>query len=355
MARDGLAVRLLRPLPMVVALYAFVLCSALQVYVVVHHFGGADFQGTLWAPGHNIRHGLSPYPSAFGSMAGSPSVYLPPLIILIGVPFSLLPFAIGAVMFGVVLLACSAVALWLVGLRDWRCYATALLSVPVLGSAGYGNPTPLVLLTVAIAYRTRQAGRRSALAVAAAVIVKPFVIPLFAWLAPRRAAVGVTAFVVSVTGAWAAIDFDGLTRYPQLLSRLTTAQGSHGASVYALTLNLGAGRLIAVGCALAAAVVVLIAGRASFESAILASLLGPTIVWGGYYMLLFLVLAIRSPRYSWRWLIGLCYVPLMFNPGTTRPTWALLLAIAGAVFVTSPGFRRVSPAALPARSAPQVT
>ena len=96
MAREGLAVRLLRPLPMVVALYAFALFAALQVYVVVHHFGGADFRGTLWSPGHDIRNGLSPYPGPSSSMAGSPSVYLPPPILAIGVPFSFLPFAIGA-------------------------------------------------------------------------------------------------------------------------------------------------------------------------------------------------------------------------------------------------------------------
>lgn len=355
MAREGLAVRLLRPLPMVVALYAFALFAALQVYVVVHHFGGADFRGTLWSPGHDIRNGLSPYPGPSSSMAGSPSVYLPPPILAIGVPFSFLPFAIGAAIFGVVLFACSGLALWIVGLRDWRCYAAALLSVPILGSVGYGNPTPLVLLAVAIAYRTRQDGRRSALAIAAAVIVKPFVLPLFAWLAPRRAAFGAGVVAATVFGAWAVIGFDGLTRYPDLLNRLTDAQGGHGASVYALALNLGASSHIAVGCALAAAIVVLIAGRGSFESAIFASLLGSTIIWGGYYMLLFLVLAIRSPRFSWQWLIGLCYVPLMFNPGTTRPTWALLLAIAGAAYVTLPGLRRGSPVPLPVRSAPQVS
>jgi hypothetical protein len=288
-------------------------------------------------------------------MAGTPSVYLPPPILAIGVPFSFLPFAVAAVVFGIAQFACSAGALWIVGLRDWRCYAAALLSVPILGSVGYGNPTPLVLLALAVAYRTRQDAYRPALAVAAAVIVKPFAFPFFVWLAPRRAAVAVTAFATTVVAGWAAIGFEGFADYPKILDKLTAAQGSHGASIYALTLNLGAGRSIALGCALAAAILVLIAGRASFESAILASLLGPSIIWGWYYMLLFLVLAIRSPRFSWRWLVGLCYVPQMFDPGSTRPTWALVLAIAGAVFITYPGLRRVSAAPLSSRTVPQPT
>jgi hypothetical protein len=275
------------------------------------------------------------------------------VILAVGVPFSFLPFAVGAAVFGVVLMACSAIALWIVGLRDWRCYAATLLSVPILGSAGYGNPTPLVLLAVAIAYRTRRDSLHPALAIAAAVIVKPFALPLFAWLGVRRAGVALAVFVTVVVAGWASIGFDGFIRYPELLNNLTAAQGSHGASIYALTLGLGVDRHLAVGCALAAAVAVLIAGRASFESAILASLLGPTIIWGGYYMLLFVVLAIRSPRFSWRWLIGLCYVPQMFDPGAPRPTWAIALAIAGAFFVTLPGLRPISAATLSSRAAPQ--
>jgi hypothetical protein len=355
MRRERFATGLLRALPKVLALYALVLFAVLQVYVVLHHFGGADFRGTLWLPGHHVRSGLSPYPAPSSSMMGSPSVYLPPVILLVGVPFSFLPFGLGAAVLGVALMGCSAVALWIVGLRDWRCYAAALLSVPILGSAGYGNPTPLVLLAIAIAYRTRRDSLHPALAIAAAAMVKPFALPLFAWLGVRRAGIGLAFFATVVTAGWAVIGFHGFVRYPELLNNLTAAQGSHGASVYALTLGLGAGRLLAVGCSLAAAMAVLIAGRASFESAILASLLGPTIIWGGYYMLLFLVLAIRSPRFSWRWLIGLCYVPQMFDPGATRPTWAIALAIGGALFVTLPGLRRVSPAPLSSRAAPQLS
>lgn len=353
--RRGFAIGLLRALPRVLALYALVLFAALQVYVVIHHFGGADFRGTLWSPGHHVRAGVSPYPDPSGPMTGSPSVYLPPVILMIGVPFSFLPFGLSAIVFGVALMACVAYALSIVGLRDWRCYAVALLSVPILGSVGYGNPTPLVLLAVAIAYRAQGDSSRRAIAIAAAAIVKPFVIPLFAWLGLRRVGLGVAAFVVAAIAGWAVIGFDGFVRYPELLNNLTAAQGSHGASVYALAVGLGASSGLAVGCAVAAAIAVLIAGRASFEAAILASLLGPTIIWGGYYMLLFLVLAIRSPRFSWRWLVGLCYVPQMFDPGATRPTWAIALAIAGALFVTLPGLRRVSAAPLSPRTAPQLS
>jgi hypothetical protein len=73
--------------------------------------------------------------------------------------------------------------------------------------------------------------------------------------------------------------------------------------------------------------------RGSFGSAVLASLLASPIEWAGYFALLYLVVAIQSPRFSARWLIGLCYAPTLLYVGADRPVWTIVLGIAGAFYV----------------------
>src|SRR5438067_10192917 len=97
-----------------------------------------DFRGTLWDPAQLIRAGLSPYPGAHNPMTGAVSVYPPPLILTAGVPLTLLPYWVAAGLWTVVLVGCLVGALWLMGVRDWRCYLVALLSEPFLSNLGLG-------------------------------------------------------------------------------------------------------------------------------------------------------------------------------------------------------------------------
>jgi hypothetical protein len=167
--------------------------------------------------------------------------------------------------------------------------------------------------------------------------VKPFVLPLLLWHGSRRAVVAASSAVVVTLAAWAVIGFRGLLGYPHLLARLTEAQGTHGASLYALLNQLGSSTRVAALTAVAAAFVVLILGRGTFNAAVLASLLFAPITWSFYFALLYVVVATQSPRFSGRWLIGLCYTPFAFagHAETTHPLWMLLLAVAGAVYVCS--------------------
>jgi len=128
-----------------------------NVALTWHKQGFVDLRGTLWDPGHAIRAGSNSYPNPtpVSNLTGSPSVYPPPLILVAGVPLSLLPFGVAAVVWGAVLIASFVGALALLDVRDWRCYAIALLSAPFVLGTVYGNTTPLIVLLVAAAWRYR--------------------------------------------------------------------------------------------------------------------------------------------------------------------------------------------------------
>jgi Glycosyltransferase family 87 len=296
-----------------------------------------DFKGDLWLPGHMVREGLSPFADPDGSMLGSQSVYMPPPVLAFGVPLSFLPLLAAGLLWAGVLAGCSAASLWLMGVRDWRCYVVALGGMLFLGSIVTSNAIPVTALLLAVAYRLRRHPVGAGLAVGAAVLVKPFAFPMVFWRSRPQFAAAAATVLFATAAAWAAIGFRGLTSYPHLMSRLTEAQGSHGTSVYALAAQLGATQRTATVLALAVAGAVLIAGRGSFSAAILASLLASPIEWAGYSLLLYLVIATQSPRFSPRWLVGVCYVPTILYTGADRPVWTIALGIAAASYVCLSG------------------
>ncbi len=309
------------------------LIVATGLFMALTIWTNGDFRGTLWLPGQLIREGLSPYPGEHASLMGAPSVYPPPLILAAGVPLSTLSFPLASAAWDVLLVACAGGALLLMGVRDWRCYVVALLGVPFAGAILYGNPTPIVVLLVAVAYHWRRSMVVSALALAAALTVKPFVLPMLLWRRTKGAILTASAAAAFLLVGWSAIGFAGLRDYQRLLDRLTAAQGSHGASLYAIASHVGASERLATIIAASAAAVVLLVGRMHFNAAVLASLLFAPITWSAYFALLYLVIATQSPRFSARWLVGFFYIPLIFSPGSVRPLWALLIAVGTAVYI----------------------
>ena len=143
-------------------------------------------------------------------------------------------------------------------------------------------------------------------------------------------------------GAWAAIGFDGLTGYPDLLRRLSDIQsersyslvgmaataGLGGAVGQALTLLVGGALL--VGC-------VAFARRAddqrSFTCAIAATLALSPIVWLHYLVVLLVPMAIARPRFSLLWLL-----PVLLwvspRPGYAEGIQTFMPGIAIAILVT---------------------
>ena len=161
---------------------------------------------------------------------------------------------------------------------------------------------------------------RSGVVVGLAIASKLFLWPLLFWLLGTRRyrALGAAAVAVG-TGLlvpWAALRFDGLSSYPDLLHVAQELYAVHSYSVAtmlsALGVETGNATRGALALGLAIAVLAFVAGRRnndeiSVSLALLAAILGSPIVWENYYTLLLVPLAIARPRFS-----GLWVVPVLF-------------------------------------------
>jgi hypothetical protein len=314
----------------VLGVLPIVLVVVLGLLVVTNGRYGSDF-ATFWDSGRSMLHGESPYPSlqslpqhadrkTFG-----PFVY-PPSAAVAMVPFALLPFAVANVLFFLLNLACVALALRVLRVRDWRCYGAAFLSEPVFTATGIGTVSPLLLLGVAAAWRYRERALLLGALVAGLVSLKLFLWPLWLWLVrTRRLAAACAAVViaaVAITAGWALIGFAGLTQYPRLLDRLTELVGTKSYSLYALERAGGIPSSTAQVVVLLLAVLGLVAAGVAFAddrrllmSALGVALLVTPILWPHYLVLLFVPIALASRRFSVLWL-----VPLIFSLNT--PGWS---------------------------------
>jgi hypothetical protein len=198
-----------------------------------------DVQHAFLPAARAVLHGASPY-SAIGSRAvlqGTAFLY-PPLSAYLFVPFTLLP-QLAAEIVAVLLVAAAVPATLLVlGVRDWRCYATAFLWWPTIIGMQTGNLTLPMLLGVALAWRYRDRPIVVALVSAIVVALKLFFWPLFVWLVATRryraAALSAGATVLFVLVPWAGIGFAGLRWYPHLLASVSREEGPRSYSVAAL-------------------------------------------------------------------------------------------------------------------------
>jgi hypothetical protein len=205
---------------------------------------GFDFRGTLWEPARLILHGTSPYPPpVVGALDhGNPSVY-PPLALWLAVPLAVLPFTLAYWTWTAILVAGLIAALYLLGVRDWRCYTLALGSCPVVFGIVFGNVALLLVPLAALVWHKRDDPRWSGVALGAAIAIKLVLWPLVFWLvaARRRAPAGVAVAVAASATfvAWAALGFAGLADYPRLLSENTHVYGEHSWSLLAGGVGLG--------------------------------------------------------------------------------------------------------------------
>lgn len=294
---------------------ASVLTSAYDLVGIV----GFDFRGTIWAPARAALEGAAIYPEPTRASIelGNPAVY-PPFIVLLATPFALLPAGAAALLWSVVLGATVALALWLVGVRDWRCYPVALASAPVLEGIFWGNLTLLMLLPLAVAWRWRERAAVAGLAIGAAVAAKLFVWPLVFWLLFTRrfraAAWAAGAALALVLGAWAVIGFEGVGDYPALLRELQETYAPRSLSLATIVSGFEASVTTAVAITFAAgAALVLAAAWAArraggdlraFALAVAACVVAAPIVWLHYLAVLFVPVAIRWPRLAVAWFFG---------------------------------------------------
>ena len=260
-----------------------------------------------------VAHGASPYAGAYGQLRWIGSAYIyPPPIAFAAVPLIALPPAVAAAVFTALMVAAAAGALWLLGVRDWRCYALVLVSHPMLASELAGALSALVLVLVAAAWRWRDSSSVVGVMVALAVVTKLFCWPLVVWLlVTRRMRAAATATItgaVLIAGSWAAIGFAGLGGYPQLLGWVTATEASDSYSVASLLawggVSLRLGEAVGVILALIVLAAAARAGeRVVFLAAVAAALLASPIVWAHYFVLLVVPCALGWPRLAAAWFL----------------------------------------------------
>jgi hypothetical protein len=295
-----------------------------------------DFKGGLYDAGVAILHGRSPYQPGFlahqaaimhaggiaiGETVGktfSIPVYPAPANVAI-VPLSLLPLWLAGAIYTLASIAALVQAVWLLGVRDWRCFALALLSWPFIYGLYLGALGPFLLLGVAVVWRYRDRVWAPAIAIASIVVAKIFPWPVAAWLFMTRRwkafALMVAIGLLTTFGAWALIGFHGIAQYPQMLSDVSFIQERRAVSLVAVLLAAGCSPTVASVLALLGAGVLLAGAwhvlrrpdgqRRALALAVIAALTGTPIVWDHYMVLLFVPIALISPAFSALWLIPL--------------------------------------------------
>jgi Glycosyltransferase family 87 len=271
--------------------------------------------------------------------AGTAYVY-PPLLALVVTPFTLVGANVAAFGFALLLVAAVPATLFVLGVRDWRCYGIVLLWPAVLSAIHVENITILMGLAAALVWRYRDHGAGS-VGFGVSLAVKPLLWPLAVWLvATRRVWSAVWGAVVALAVAlasWGVVRFDGLVEYEALVRRLGDVMDEWGYSVYALALDLGLSDSLARGLWLLLGVGLLAMSflvsrcgqdRRGFLLAVAAVIACSPIVWLHYFALLVVVVAVAQPSFGPLWLVPLAlYGAEEIGNGTPLQT-ALALAAA---------------------------
>jgi hypothetical protein len=331
----------------IAAVLALLTWTSISIVGVTHSYVFLlDFKGDLYNAGLSILHGHDPYHPGFLArqaaiqLAGGASattfaipVYAAPAL-LAATPLSLLPFWLAGGLFTVLSIAAMISGLRLLGVRDLRCMAIALGSWPFLFGLYFGNLGPLIVLGAGIAWRWRERLWPPALALASIILAKLFPWPLAVWLLVTRR-FRTLALTLAIGGAgvfvaWAAIGFAGMTEFPRMLYNLAVVEEGKGPSLVALLLAAGVPTGVAKILALAAAAALLGAAwrvvggpdgeRRAFGLTVVAALTASPIVWEHYLIILFIPIALMSPRLSAIWFVPVvtCLVPAP-HPGSVLP------------------------------------
>jgi alpha-1,2-mannosyltransferase len=263
-----------------------------------------------------VLDGRSPYAGAYALLRrriDSAYVYPPPTAFLM-IPFTAFSSPVAAVVFTLLGVASAAALLWLMGVRDCRCYALVLVAHPVFAGELVGALSLMVAAIAAAAWRWRNSPVVVGLLVALAIVTKLFCWPLLLWLAATRrfraAGLGVLAGAGCVFGTWAVIGFAGFGEYRHLLSWVTAYEFARSYSVAALLhyagIPLALGQVVGVVAGVVLVVAVVSRRRDDagvFLAAVAAALLASPIVWDHYFVLLVIPCAIARPRFSFAWLL----------------------------------------------------
>jgi hypothetical protein len=310
---------------------------------------GFDLRQSYLPAAERVLDGESPFPSLDDVAALERYAYVyPPLLAFLASPLTLVggdaASAVGVTLF----LALLAATLWITGVRDWRCYGVVLLWAPTFNAVQNLNVSLPLAFGVAALWCLRRRARAAGLVLGLLVAVKLFLWPLIGWLVavrrPRAALVAAVVAPLLVLGSWAAIGFDGLAGYRDLLARFTELNETDSYAVSGALAALGAPELAGRAVAVAVTALLLALGvrfgrrgdeLRAFTAFLAAALALPPILWQHYLLVLLVPLAVSRPRLSAAWLLPLV---LWLAPQTANGDWwqtLLVPAVAVALVVTA--------------------
>lgn len=271
----------------------------------------------------------------------------PPLLAWVMAPLTLLSVPVAVSLWAFLSVLFVMAALWLLGVRDWRCYPVALLWPFNREAIEFGAIDSLLVLAVAACWRYRDASLRASVGAGFAVALKLFLWPLVLWFGLRgrirTALLSITAAAVLIVVPWALVGFQDLASYPGLVREVSEQQsGSYSLASLAEALEFAAGfaQLLSV---VVGAVLLYLAFRAAREPgqdarsrdgrsltlAIAAALALTPVVWNHYLLLLLVPVAIARPRLSGIWFVPLAATALyLFDWYRPSPEGELLPLLA---------------------------
>ena len=280
--------RLAAPVALVMAA-AFVVGHLIQAHKA--GFLATDFK--LFAA-QRLLDGETLYPPSGPDSGNYP---YPPIWAMLITPLLLLAHLAAQYVAAILCGFAVAGALWAVGLRDPYCYAIAFCSGPVTLVITAGNPTAVVTLLGALAYRygSSPAG--------AAIALKLYAWPILFWGLVTRGrrdfALGLALATAAIILPWALIGFDGLDRYTTVAREITSrARRESGALPLPIQVAI-------TGLALGGMWFRRHRPSDSFAFATLAMLAASPVLWGFYLVAGLVPLAIQRRHVSVAWLLVL--------------------------------------------------
>lgn len=327
------------------ALAGLVVLPVVAIVVMVH-IGvdkdslAYDFHHELYPQTKLMLEGTNPYPPRGFDPTYGANLIWPPFAAILAAPFTLLPLGTAELIVALLGPVCFAVALALVGVRDWRVYGALGLWPQVVGEVRLSHLTPVLAVLAAAAWRERDRELRGGLWIGMATGIKFFVWPLGLWLASiGRVRGAVVAVVVALASLLLVLPYTGLDDYVSALSHVGRGFDQASYTPFGLLVQAGVpdsvARLVSLGI-----VVALLWGTwayRSFTLAVAAALAASPIVWLDFFGLAAIPLAIARPRLSWVWFVPLgawglegAGLKIADAPGTAR-----LLLLFGIVFAVA--------------------
>lgn len=303
-----------------------------------------DFQHSFWVAGWRTLHGQDPYSWTHRQISGGVSFPYPAVTALLLAPFALVSSFAASIPVTIACIIAGPLALWSLGVRDWRVYGAIAMWEPFVSAWQTANFTLPLLVGTALLWRWRDRQWAAAALVACLVSIKPIMAPLWLWLLLTRrwraAGRGVVIGIVLNAVAWTVLGWHELNRWISLLSLQGSLRDSTGYSLIALVNRLALadriGVVLMVGCACVLVWIAagsITAGRElrAFGAAVLLTIVISPQVDVHYFAFLVVPLALTRPRLSWPWLVPLVLWVCPATGGDLAQTllwWALLVALS---------------------------